>query len=216
MTKKFFLLGVIFAALTFTSCGDKLDPNDPTPHCFKIISTDESGATMEEYFWGTDRELQEDFIPGIIADGLIPVWKRQDAKDENACDALADEIQDYNGGKEVVLLGNVFTASDFFQAVGSTENGTLSIILPVKGTNRVGSFTEENFYYDKADEIEPIFSSDGGNTSYAILKASFTGEAIANDPEYKFAYKGWFECENGIRYHLLIKCIDLDSTNNPE
>lgn len=97
MSKKLFFVSMLFAAVmfSFTSCGDKLDPNDPNPHCFKVTGSydDGSGTNVPylDYVWMTDAEFQDDYLPGIMVDGIIPVWTKVNAENEDACYALGEE-----------------------------------------------------------------------------------------------------------------------------
>ena len=95
MKTKFFFIGILFAALTFTACGEKLDVNDPNPHCFKVSYTvqDVTGekVTYVEHYWATNKELLDEIIPALVADQVIPVYEMVEAKDRRECDSYDQE-----------------------------------------------------------------------------------------------------------------------------
>ena len=102
MKNKLFFVGLFVAALMFASC-DPVDVNDSNSYCWEISYKTEDGATFTEYEWATGKYLIEEILPGIIEDGVVPVYKKvESAKDESACDALNEPLP--NEDEELVCL----------------------------------------------------------------------------------------------------------------
>lgn len=213
MSKKLFFVSMLFAAVmfSFTSCGDKLDPNDPNPHCFKVsTSYDDGTGTIQhdiDYYWGTDAEFQES-LDGILIDGVIPVWTKVQAEDKDACDALAD-IKEYVDVYGLNYTGDIVVERSFFSVMAvkdayADSDKEESCAFCVSATNPVGSFTQNDFLYDMG-AVEFYYNE----TSYTIEEAEFTVKAI-NSATYAYEINGSFACADGKRYHVNIKVRLLD------
>jgi hypothetical protein len=158
MKTKFFFIGILFAALTFTACGEKLDVNDPNPHCFKVSYTvqDVTGekVTYVEHYWATNKELMDEIIPALVADQVIPVYEMVEAKDRKECVEWLNGryicMMDDGAGVSLGYVTITFNEDKFsYEEVeyGSTDERNASGTYTIKG-NQI------TFHVEKANPAD--------------------------------------------------------------